>query len=183
MMEYYGNLNVSPYAQLYHHGIRRMKWGVRNGPPYPLSPTISTGSSLKKTIGSSGFTYGGLFKKKKNKSVYRADGDDSTNNEAVDEEELRREAKEKMLRKSDPREVKAHYQELTNDELNAAVSRIRSVEELNKRIPKDKTKLEKLDDLTKKINTVSNFTKATVDLYKNASSAYEIYKALSNKKN
>ena len=177
-MEYYGNLNVSPYVQLYHHGITGQKWGITNGPPYPLSPSISTGSSLKRTTGSSGITYGGPFRKKKTKSVYRADGDNPTNNEVVDEEQ-RRKAKEKILRKADPREVKAHYQELTNDELNTALSRIRSIEELNKRIPKDKTKLEKLDDLTKKINTVSNFTKATVDLYNNASRAYKIYKALS----
>ena len=34
---------------LYHHGIRGMKWGITNGPPYPLSPSISTGSSLKKS--------------------------------------------------------------------------------------------------------------------------------------
>lgn len=37
-MEYYvGTLAVS--SDIYHHGIMGQKWGVRNGPPYPLSPT------------------------------------------------------------------------------------------------------------------------------------------------
>lgn len=31
-----------------HHGILNQKWGVRNGPPYPLSSKVSTGSRLKK---------------------------------------------------------------------------------------------------------------------------------------
>ena len=34
---------------LFHHGITGQKWGITNGPPYPLSPSISTGSSLKKS--------------------------------------------------------------------------------------------------------------------------------------
>ena len=33
---------------LAHHGIEGMHWGVRNGPPYPLDRSISTGKSLKK---------------------------------------------------------------------------------------------------------------------------------------
>lgn len=34
-MKYYiGNIAVSPYLE--HHGIEGQKWGVRNGPPYPL---------------------------------------------------------------------------------------------------------------------------------------------------
>ena len=178
-MEYYGNLNISPYAQLYHHGITGQKWGITNGPPYPLSPSISTGSSLKRTTGSSGITYGGPFRKKKAKSVYRADGDDSTNNEAVDEEELRRKAKEKFLRKADPREVRSHYQELTNDEISMAIRRIEMVKALDSQIPKDKTAFDKLDDVTIKINKISNFTRASVDLYNNASNVYKIYKTLS----
>lgn len=32
--------------ELYHHGIKGQKWGVRNGPPYPLRPnTISNGNA------------------------------------------------------------------------------------------------------------------------------------------
>ena len=32
---------------LAHHGIKGMHWGERNGPPYPLDSSISTGKSLK----------------------------------------------------------------------------------------------------------------------------------------
>ena len=37
-------------AELYHHGIKGQKWGVRNGPPYPLGSDVSTGSRLKKRM-------------------------------------------------------------------------------------------------------------------------------------
>ena len=45
---------------LAHHGILNQRWGHRNGPPYPLSREVSTGSRLKK--GASG-----SIKKKKSK--------------------------------------------------------------------------------------------------------------------
>lgn len=32
---------------LEHHGILGMRWGHRNGPPYPLSSDVSTGKKLK----------------------------------------------------------------------------------------------------------------------------------------
>lgn len=35
-------------AELYHHGIKGQKWGVRNGPPYPLDSDKSAGKRLKK---------------------------------------------------------------------------------------------------------------------------------------
>lgn len=34
-------------SELKHHGIQGMHWGQRNGPPYPLSRSISTGKRLK----------------------------------------------------------------------------------------------------------------------------------------
>lgn len=33
---------------LEHFGITGMKWGIKNGPPYPLGPDVSTGKKLKK---------------------------------------------------------------------------------------------------------------------------------------
>lgn len=30
------------YNDLYHHGVEGQKWGVRNGPPYPLKESLST---------------------------------------------------------------------------------------------------------------------------------------------
>ena len=35
-------------TELYHHGIQGQKWGVTNGPPYPLDSDVSTGKKLKK---------------------------------------------------------------------------------------------------------------------------------------
>lgn len=44
--DYSWNLDTN---ELYHHGVIGQKWGVKNGPPYPLDSSISTGSSLKNT--------------------------------------------------------------------------------------------------------------------------------------
>lgn len=33
--------------ELSHHGIKGQQWGVRNGPPYPLDSSVSTGKRLK----------------------------------------------------------------------------------------------------------------------------------------
>lgn len=42
------------YEQNYlmHHGVKGQKWGERNGPPYPLDSSISTGSTLRSKGGS-----------------------------------------------------------------------------------------------------------------------------------
>lgn len=48
-MEYDGLITKPTLEELYHHGIKGQKWGVKNGPPYPLSSKISTGKALKKS--------------------------------------------------------------------------------------------------------------------------------------
>ncbi len=178
-MEYYGNLNISPYAQLYHHGVNGMKWGVKNGPPYPLSSDVSTGNSLKISYGSRD---GGLFrKKKKKKSIDQVDRYFSSmdyNGDTIDEDAYRAMKKQQMLRKADPKEIKAHYQELTDNELANAVTRIRNLEAVNQYIPKEKTALNRLDDLTNTINSVNNFTSKAITFYNNSMAVREIVKSI-----
>lgn len=41
-------LNFTTQSQILHHGIEGQKWGVQNGPPYPLDSYLSTGKSLRK---------------------------------------------------------------------------------------------------------------------------------------
>lgn len=35
---------------LFHHGIKGQKWGVQNGPPYPLNISKSLGLKVHKTV-------------------------------------------------------------------------------------------------------------------------------------
>lgn len=55
---------VMKSGELYHHGIAGQKWGVQNGPPYPLKETVhdrivkkakteegKTGAEIGKTVG------------------------------------------------------------------------------------------------------------------------------------
>lgn len=52
---------------LEHHGIKGQKWGVRNGPPYPLKRGVSNGEAL---IGSSSRS-GGKVSKRKARKTYK----------------------------------------------------------------------------------------------------------------
>lgn len=50
--EYYANLSKA--KELHHHGISGMKWGKKNGPPYPLG--ASDHSASEKKAGTTGWT-------------------------------------------------------------------------------------------------------------------------------
>lgn len=30
-----------PLDEIYHHGIKGQKWGMKNGPPYPIQPDVA----------------------------------------------------------------------------------------------------------------------------------------------
>lgn len=38
------------YEEIYHHGIEGQRWGVRNGPPYPLKESLSVRVGRKRAM-------------------------------------------------------------------------------------------------------------------------------------
>ncbi|MCI8992256.1 MAG: hypothetical protein HFG80_05935 [Eubacterium sp.] len=42
--------NVTRPDELYHHGIKGQKWGVRNGPPYPIDRSSKRDTIVKDAI-------------------------------------------------------------------------------------------------------------------------------------
>jgi hypothetical protein len=72
--------------ELYHHGILKQEWGVRNGPPYPLSN--SQKSSAEKRAEKPKKSKKSIFKTKKQSNVERDQEKAALNRGKLSDEEL-----------------------------------------------------------------------------------------------
>ena len=68
-LTYLGEIELSEDI-LAHHGILGQKWGKRNGPPYPLDSSKSTGKRLKNTSGKKVFVSGSSKTQDKESKYY-----------------------------------------------------------------------------------------------------------------
>ena len=130
--------------ELYHHGRLFQKWGVRNGPPYPLSR-----SAVKKAYGKKG----------------------SKVSKPMTEEERQAE-KERVLREGSATEVLRYAGEISNQELSNALNRIKWTNELTK-IAQEETEAgwKNINKVMKKVGDVKDWTKIGVDLWRNVDDA------------
>lgn len=140
---------------LEHHGILNQKWGVKNGPPYPLSRSISTGSSLKKGASGTGSikkksNKGGLVAKYKAKKVHKQrvqsaerarqakqqkaeearakqEAQDRAEREALEREQWR----QNVMRTADIESARDHTDLFSTDEINQLINRYNASQRLN----------------------------------------------------
>lgn len=159
----YSNPELSD-EYLEHHGILGQKKGVRNGPPYPLSREVSTGSRLKK--GASGSikkkkSSGGLIARHKAKKVYKqkvqaAERARQAKQQKAQEAKAKQEAQDRAEREALERETwRQDVIRTGNAEAAKNHTDLFSTDEINKIIAKYQAD-QSLKQLVEDANKVSN---------------------------
>ena len=159
MNNYSWNLDVE---ELTHSGVNGMRWGVRNGPPYPLSRDISTGSRLK--TNSSGRKPGGIkgylqtrkLKKKKQAALEKARQTKAENAQKKQTAEEHAAEVKKILESGDRNKIKSIASEVSYNDLNNALNKADLMAKLNAQTA-PKTAWDKFDSAKNKLDKVIGY--------------------------
>lgn len=147
---YYGD-------ELYHHGRFGQRWGVTNGPPYPLSRSVVRSA------------YGKRKMQKAAEKQAKVEREEAARKEAEEKERQRKAAdKERVLREGSASEILKYKNELTTAEIENAIKRI---EKTRKLIELSNSELEKgwkaVDDVMQKVGNIRDWTKISAELMEN----------------
>lgn len=137
---------------LEHHGIIGQKWGKMNGPPYPLDPNKDYSKAELRAMRKEARKEARKENRRKKKIAKK---DEVEKQKTEEEEKLEKEeAKNRAVVSGSASEVEKYKDMMTNDELRAALDRIRIVQDLNelsiKDIQQSNAKIqEEIDRITK----------------------------------
>ena len=159
MNNYSWNLDME---ELTHSGIKGQKWGVRNGPPYPLGRDISTGSRLK--TNSSGRKPGEIrgylqtrkLKKKKQAALEKARQTKAENAQKKQTAEEHAAEVKKILESGDRNKIKSIASEVSYNDLSTALNKADLMTKLNTQTA-SKTVWDKLDNTKNKLDKVIGY--------------------------
>lgn len=100
-----------------HFGILGMRWGQRNGPPYPLGSDKSTGRRLKKSAGGGS----GSVSRKRKKALKKARKARAQNQKV---KTLEKQTKEEIIKSKDIKSMLNNVDKFTNQEINDMLTRL-----------------------------------------------------------
>lgn len=157
---------------LEHHGILGQKWGVRR---------FQNADGSLTEAGKKRMSIGDHIKEHKKKKQRKAALEKARIARQKKAEEKRRQEewekkKEDILRSDDPKTILKYKRQMSDNEIQGALNRVRNVEELSKKAhANEKTGFEKIDDLMGKAKTVGDWVKTGSEVYDNFASVYNTF--------
>lgn len=152
--------------ELYHHGRLNQKWGVRNGPPYPLSRATVKRVYSKKRRG----LFGYLDERKEKKEAEKK----------AQAERQAEEAKERALKEGSATDLLPYLDQLTTKELQDAANRIQWTQKIKEYALNERSKeWNAMNRTMKKIGDVKDWAKTGSEILKAIASSYKSLSDLS----
>jgi len=143
---------------LSHHGTDGMRWGVRNGPPYPL--TKEGRAAIRKQL-------------KERRAAQKAEAERKLQIKKEKEEAKFKAEREKMVMSVSAEEAMKHQGKWTNDELRRIADRLDLEARISSKIPRKKTVLSKLSLYNNYAREISNLGKSGLSIYKTINGFYK----------
>lgn len=167
------------YNELYHHGRLGQRWGVTNGPPYPLSRATVRREYKKESSSSSGSGSSSLAKRRISPSsslmsyIQKVKAEKKEKEEAEKrkkEEEYKRQHdadKDRVLREGTATEVLQYVGEISNQQLQEALNRISWTAKLEQYAQKESDQgWQAVNSIMKKIGDVKDWGRIGLDILK-----------------
>lgn len=147
-----------------HHGKEGQRWGVRNGPPYPLNS-----KGLKS-----------FFKNKKKKRADIKAAKEAAANKKREEIETKKteriqKEKTKFLRTATPMEALSYKANLDNRDLEYIANRLRLENDISRYHKPEPTGLDKIFKASERVNTAAKIAQNFYNMYDKVAIFYNSY--------
>ena len=161
-------------GELYHHGISGQKWGVRNGPPYPLKGGMHTDLEMgqaKKKVGTlSGYFKNKKLKKQRAKALEKARAARVEKQARAEEERKHQEELQKVVKSGTATDLMKYRGELSSQDIQEALQRINLEKQLSEYAKSDLSAAEKkIDNVMNKIGRAADWAEKGIKFYNVAS--------------
>lgn len=170
LIDLYGDLKL--YEQyIEHHGVQDQKWGVQNGPPYPLDSSLSTGKRLKPAAlnGNKKTTTKQISAEtaqKRKAAIEKARQTRKTNKEKQLAAEAHAKEVKEILASGDRKRILSIAPEISYDQLTSALNKADVMDKLisSTTTPKQTT-WDKLDDAKNKLDKTIGYYTSLAKVY------------------